>query len=148
MFGASPEVSCCVAAEMAQLSSYDSGNPETPETDDSVDVSVLVKPRRRGNSQTVGLVRPADPSTDRSLCFRVKERWSQQLRHRPKPKRRERKTSKTSSSSATAPTGENVFTDLTTTRTSTCCVKLTVTLSLCVAPCFWCGTKRRGSVSP
>lgn len=26
-------------AEMAQLSSYDSGNPETPETDDSVDVS-------------------------------------------------------------------------------------------------------------
>lgn len=24
---------------MAQLSSYDSGNPETPETDDSVDVS-------------------------------------------------------------------------------------------------------------
>lgn len=25
---------------MAQLSSYDSGNPDTPETDDSVDVSV------------------------------------------------------------------------------------------------------------
>lgn len=29
----------CVFVEMAQLSSYDSGNPETPETDDSVDVS-------------------------------------------------------------------------------------------------------------
>lgn len=28
-----------VPVEMAQLSSYDSGNPETPETDDSVDVS-------------------------------------------------------------------------------------------------------------
>lgn len=30
---------CLLSAEMAQLSSYDSGNPETPETDDSVDVS-------------------------------------------------------------------------------------------------------------
>lgn len=30
--------SLCV--EMAQLSSYDSGNPDTPETDDSVDVSL------------------------------------------------------------------------------------------------------------
>lgn len=29
----------CLSVEMAQLSSYDSGNPETPETDDSVDVS-------------------------------------------------------------------------------------------------------------
>lgn len=29
-----------VSVEMAQLSSYDSGNPETPETDDSVDVSI------------------------------------------------------------------------------------------------------------
>lgn len=38
-FRASPDASSCVAAEMAQLSSYDSGNPETPETDDSVDVS-------------------------------------------------------------------------------------------------------------
>lgn len=28
-----------MCVEMAQLSSYDSGNPETPETDDSVDVS-------------------------------------------------------------------------------------------------------------
>lgn len=28
-----------VSLEMTQLSSYDSGNPETPETDDSTDVS-------------------------------------------------------------------------------------------------------------
>uniref|UniRef100_A0A7N8YD94 non-specific serine/threonine protein kinase n=1 Tax=Mastacembelus armatus TaxID=205130 RepID=A0A7N8YD94_9TELE len=32
--------------EMAQLSSYDSGNPETPETDDSVDVRNHLTPKR------------------------------------------------------------------------------------------------------
>lgn len=29
----------CLFVEMAQLSSYDSGNPETPETEESTDVS-------------------------------------------------------------------------------------------------------------
>lgn len=32
-----------LSPEMAQLSSYDSGNPETPETDDSVDVSARAR---------------------------------------------------------------------------------------------------------
>lgn len=30
-----------LSSEMTQLSSYDSGNPETPETDDSTDVSEI-----------------------------------------------------------------------------------------------------------
>uniref|UniRef100_A0A8C7YCQ2 Microtubule-associated serine/threonine-protein kinase pre-PK domain-containing protein n=1 Tax=Oryzias sinensis TaxID=183150 RepID=A0A8C7YCQ2_9TELE len=34
-----PLMMVCLSSEMTQLSSYDSGNPETPETDDSTDVS-------------------------------------------------------------------------------------------------------------
>jgi len=37
--GSARSVITCLFPEMTQLSSYDSGNPETPETDDSVDVS-------------------------------------------------------------------------------------------------------------
>lgn len=42
-----------LSAEMAQLSSYDSGNPETPETDDSVEVRAA--PEQGPRSSTLWL---------------------------------------------------------------------------------------------
>lgn len=61
---------------MAQLSSYDSGNPETPETDDSVDVSARARKcscRRDGLCLSVlavfqsrGTTVPAAPSQSRT----------------------------------------------------------------------------------
>lgn len=62
---------------MAQLSSYDSGNPETPETDDSVDVSAPAGRRRRGGErgclshwrvvfQSGGTTVPAAPQQNRT----------------------------------------------------------------------------------
>uniref|UniRef100_A0A3Q1AY35 non-specific serine/threonine protein kinase n=1 Tax=Amphiprion ocellaris TaxID=80972 RepID=A0A3Q1AY35_AMPOC len=43
--------------EMTQLSSYDSGNPDTPETDDSVDVSTFGENVKKKTNRAVFLVR-------------------------------------------------------------------------------------------
>lgn len=61
---------------MAQLSSYDSGNPDTPETDDSVDVSARARERSRGREgwclsepavfQSRGTTLPPPPSQSRT----------------------------------------------------------------------------------
>lgn len=56
---------------MAQLSSYDSGNPETPETDDSVDVSTQPSDQN-GPSATHEMILSAHRNDCFHLCIDLK----------------------------------------------------------------------------
>lgn len=74
---------------MAQLSSYDSGNPETPETEtDSTDVSNRIKSLKESKSSMTLLILYNNIPLRPSACVHMQSRGAtvQPLQPQPQPK--------------------------------------------------------------